>query len=94
MNYLESLTIKEYFVVEQDNGSSVFVEYYQTAGEALIAAGKNWGRLTKAEQKRNTVSAWQVIRENIQPDLVDEDRPWWEATADRQGNVVTFRATL
>ena len=92
MNYLESMVIKEYYVVDQDDGSNVFVEYYATAGEALVAAGKNWGRLTKAEQKRNTVGAWQVLPKNVQPDLVDEDRPWWEATVDRQRNVVVFKA--
>ena len=57
---------------------------------AIKAAESDWGHLTKSEQKTATVSVWRVIQDNIQPDLVDSDRPWWEATADRQGLLIKF----
>ena len=88
--YGNSLSILEYFVVDETSGDDVFMSYHDTAGAAVKRAESDWNHLTTVEQKTATVSAWRVIQDNIQSDLVDSDRPWWEATADRQGLLIKF----
>lgn len=88
--YGNSLSILEYFVVDSTRGNDVFVTYHSTANDAIEAAESDWNHLTNYEQKTATVSAWRVIQDNIRPDLVDSDWPWWEATADRQDLLVKF----
>ena len=90
--YEKSLSITEFFTVDSTRGSDVFVTYHDASESAIKAAESEWNHLTKAEQKTATVSAWRVIQDNIRPDLVDSDsdRPWWEATTDRQDLLVKF----
>jgi len=88
--YGNSLSVLEYFVVDSTRGDDVFVTYHDASESAIKAAESDWSHLTKAEQKTATVSAWRVIQDNIQPDFVDSDRPWWEATADRQDPLIKF----
>lgn len=88
--YEKSLSITGFFMVDSTRGDDVFITYHNTSKSAIKAAESEWNHLTKAEQKTATVSAWRVIQDNIQPDLVDSDRPWWEATADRQDLLIKF----
>ena len=88
--YEKSLSITQFFTVDSTRGDDVFVTYHDASESAIKAAESDWNHLTKSEQKTATVSAWRVIHDNIQPDLVDSDRPWWEATADRQGLLIKF----
>ena len=88
--YEKSLNITEFFTVDSTRGNDVFVTYHDASESAIKAAESDWNHLTKAEQKTATVSAWRVIQDNIRPDLVDSDRPWWEATSDRQDLLVKF----
>jgi hypothetical protein len=89
--YEKSLSITEFFTVDSTRGDDVFVTYHDASESAIKAAESDWNHLTKAEQKTATVSAWRVIQDNIQSDLVDSDRPWWEATEDRQDLLIKFR---
>lgn len=88
--YEKSLSITEFFTVDSTRGDDVFVTYHDASESAVKAAESDWNHLTKAEQKTATVSALRVIQDNIQSDLVDSDRPWWEATADRQDLLIKF----
>ena len=88
--YEKSLNITEFFTVDSTRGNDVFVTYHDASESAIKDAESEWGHLTNYEQKSATVSAWRVIQDNIRPDLVDSDRPWWEATSDRQDLLVKF----
>lgn len=88
--YEKSLNITEFFTVDSTRGNDVFVTYHDASESAIKDAESEWNHLTKYEQKTATVSAWRVIQGNIRPDLVDSDRPWWEATSDRQDLLVKF----
>lgn len=88
--YEKSLSITEFFTVDSTRGNDVFVTYHDASESAIKAAESEWSHLTKSEQKTATVSARRVIQDNIRPDLVDSDRPWWEATTDRQDLLVKF----
>lgn len=91
MKFEESLSIKTYYLVEdQGNDMDTFVTYHATPEAAKADALAQWEKLTAQEQKKRTISAWSVTQELIQDDLVEEDAPWWEATADRQDLLVGY----
>lgn len=90
MDYQESLKIKEYFVVEDDAGADVFIEFFPTKEEAIKAAERGWWQLTRIERRNRTISAMSVTQKEVNPDNVDEDKPWWEATVDRMDVLVKF----
>ena len=88
--YGNSLSINEYFVVDSTRGDDVFMTWHDTAEAAMKRAESDWSHLTTIEQQTQTISAWRVIQDNIQHDLIDDERPWWEATADRQDLLIKF----
>ena len=88
--YEKSLTIKEYYTVDEEHDHDTFISYYPAADEAIGAAGRDWNHLTRIEQKHITITAWKVTQDNIQPDSVDDDKPWWESTSDRDERLVSY----
>jgi len=90
--YKKSLKIKEYFTVDSsENGIDTFVSYYPTAAEAIKAAKDDWNHLTRSEQEGAIVSAWKITQSCVRNDLIDDDKPWWEAAADRDVKIASVQ---
>lgn len=91
--YESSLKIDTYYVVEQSfrNGTGdVFPTYYESRDDALAAAEAGWNHLTPYERTLSTISAYRLEQRCIQDDLIDDDKPWWTATADREETIITY----
>lgn len=83
----KSKEIAEYYVVEESSRpwSDIFVSYFPTKEEAVEHAKDRWDHLTASEKRKASVKAMIVDHRCIidrQIDI-DEDKPWWENTADR-----------